>query len=124
MWGILRSLDDILVALFNASSALPYAIATLVHLSFFSAYLLFSIPAGISSSSPWISEGYPHGPAVDGGRIRRVCGRRYRALVSAVSGWDLILATGVAALSTAGNPCIGLLGPERAATTASAGAGV
>jgi FHS family L-fucose permease-like MFS transporter len=110
VWGILRSLDDILVALFNVSSALPYAIATLVHLSFFSAYLLFSIPAGIYVHR----HGYRKAIlmallSMAAGSAVCVAGVTVPSFPLCLAG-IFILAIGVAALQAAGNPCIGLLG--------------
>jgi len=47
LWGVLRSLNDLLVSLFQAAGRLPFATAMLVHASFFSAYLLVCLPAGV-----------------------------------------------------------------------------
>jgi hypothetical protein len=51
VWGFLRSLEDV-VAVFHASGTIHYSTAMLVHLSFFSAYLFVSIPAGIFFGAP------------------------------------------------------------------------
>lgn len=44
MWGLLTSLNDILVPHLKSSFDLSYARVMLVQFSFFSAYFLFSIP--------------------------------------------------------------------------------
>ncbi len=46
MWGFLTSLNDIIIPHLKAIFELNYAQAMLVQFSFFSAYFLFSIPAG------------------------------------------------------------------------------
>ncbi|MDR3734580.1 MAG: MFS transporter [Acidobacteriaceae bacterium] len=116
LWGVLRSLDDILVALFQASFTLPYAIAMLVHFSFFSAYLLGCIPAGIYLRH----YGY---------RNSLVCALMMMTAGSAICMIALwlhvyqfclagvfVIGIGIAVLQTAANPCVSLLGPEGTAT--------
>ena len=116
LWGILRSLDDLLVALFQAAGTLRYATAMQIHASFFSAYLVASIPAGYLLRR-------------NGYRRLLVCSVMLMALGSAICApalWTnsfqlcligvFIVALGIAVLQTTSNPCIGLLGPEHSAT--------
>jgi FHS family L-fucose permease-like MFS transporter len=116
LWGILRSLDDLLVALFHASAMLHYATAMLIHFSFFSAYLLVSVPAGIYLRR--------HGYRKALTRSLLLMALGSAICVPAVHLYSFalclagifVMALGIAALQTVANPCIGLLGSEKTAT--------
>jgi FHS family L-fucose permease-like MFS transporter len=116
LWGLLRSLDDIVIALFQAADSMHFSVAMLVHSSFFSAYALVPLPAAILLRR----KGY---------RFSLICACIFMAAGAAIcvpgSGLHLfslclagifVVAAGIAVLQTCANPCIGLLGPpERAA---------
>jgi FHS family L-fucose permease-like MFS transporter len=116
VWGILRSLDDILVAIFHASGSLHYATAMLIHFSFFSAYLLMSIPAGIYVERC----GYVR--SLTAALLLMALGSAICVPVALLYSFPLclvgifVMALGIAALQTAANPYIGVLGPEEHAT--------
>jgi FHS family L-fucose permease-like MFS transporter len=116
IWGLLRSLDDIVVAVFHASGMLHYATAMLIHLSFFSAYLLVSIPAGIYAQRL----GYRRSLVTS--MLLMTVGAGICALASLLYSFLLclagifVMALGIAALQTVANPCISLFGPAKTAT--------
>ena len=57
MWGLITSLNDILIPHLKAAFTLSYVQATLIQFSFFGAYFVMSLPAG------WLVEriGYKRG---------------------------------------------------------------
>jgi MFS transporter, FHS family, L-fucose permease len=116
-WGLLRSLDDVLVALFNASGLVHYSTAMLIHLSFFSSYLIMSIPAGI------FLRRYGYRTSLIASLMLMAAGTTVCVSAAMIDSFALclagifVMALGIAALQTSANPCIGMLGPERTAAS-------
>lgn len=116
MWGILRSLDDVLLALFQAAGSLHYATAMLVHSSFFSAYLLVPLPAAIILRRTGYRLTLVYSTVLMGtGAVICVFAVLWDAFPLCLSG-IFVAAAGIAALQTSANPCIGLLGTPSGAT--------
>lgn len=116
MWGLLTSLNDVLIPHLKAIYTLTYVQAMLVQLCFFSAYFLVSMPAGALIRRI----GYQKG-AVTGLLIAATgCALFYPASRSGYSLFLLaffVLAAGIATLQVAANPFVTALGAARTASS-------
>jgi len=116
MWGLLTSLNDVLIPHLKAVYTLSYVQAMLVQFCFFGAYFIVSLPAGVLIKKI----GYQHG-AVAGLAIAAAgCALFYPA---ATSGYTLfliaffVLAGGITVLQVAANPYVAVLGDARTASS-------
>ncbi|WP_426193936.1 sugar MFS transporter [Massilia sp. DWR3-1-1] len=116
MWGLLTSLNDVLIPHLKAIYTLTYLQAMLVQFCFFGAYFLVSIPAGALIRRI----GYQKG-AVTGLLIAAAgCALFYPA---SQSGYALflfaffVLASGITILQVAANPYVTVLGAARTASS-------
>ena len=116
MWGMLTSLNDVLIPHLKSIYTLTYVQAMLVQFCFFSAYFVVSVPAGGLVRRI----GYQNG-AVAGLVIAATgCAMFYPA---ASSGYALflcalfVLASGITILQVAANPFVTLLGDARTASS-------
>ena len=116
MWGLLTSLNDVLIPHLKSVYTLTYVQAMLVQFCFFGAYFVVSVPAG----SLVKRIGYQNG-AVAGLVIAATgCLLFYPA---ATSGYALflfaffVLAAGITILQVAANPFVTLLGDARTASS-------
>ncbi len=116
MWGLLTSLNDVLIPHLKSLYTLSYTQAMLVQFCFFGAYALVSLPAGALIRRI----GYQRG-AVTGLLIAAAgCVLFYPA---AQSGYALflfaffVLASGITILQVAANPFVTVLGPARTASS-------
>ena len=116
MWGLLTSLNDVLIPHLKAIYTLTYLQAMLVQFCFFGAYFLVSIPAGLLIRRI----GYQKG-AVAGLLIAASgCALFYPA---SHSGYALflfaffVLAAGITVLQVAANPYVTVLGSARTASS-------
>ncbi|MYM38273.1 sugar MFS transporter [Duganella qianjiadongensis] len=116
MWGLLTSLNDVLIPHLKAVYTLSYVQAMLVQFCFFGAYFIVSIPAGMLIKKI----GYQHG-AVAGLTIAAAgCALFYPA---ATSGYTLfliaffVLAGGITILQVAANPYVTVLGDAQTASS-------
>ena len=116
MWGLLTSLNDVLIPHLKSLYTLSYTQAMLVQFCFFGAYALVSLPAGALIRRI----GYQRG-AVTGLLIAASgCVLFYPA---AQSGYALflfaffVLASGITILQVAANPFVTVLGPARTASS-------
>ena len=116
MWGLLTSLNDVLIPHLKSIYTLTYVQAMLVQFCFFGAYFIVSIPAGGLIRRI----GYQRG-AVTGLLIAASgCALFYPA---AQSGYALflfaffVLASGITILQVAANPYVTVLGPARTASS-------
>jgi FHS family L-fucose permease-like MFS transporter len=116
MWGLLTSLNDVLIPHLKAVYTLSYVQAMLVQFCFFGAYFIVSIPAGMLIRKI----GYQHG-AVAGLTIAAAgCALFYPA---ATSGYTLfliaffVLAGGITILQVAANPYVTVLGDPQTASS-------
>ncbi len=115
-WGLITSLNDVLIPHLKAVFSLNYVQAMLVQFCFFGAYFLVSLPAG-QVVRRW---GYQRG-MVMGLVIAAIgCALFYPAATFQTYGWFLgalfVLASGVTLLQVAANPYVTLLGPEQEAS--------
>ncbi len=116
MWGLLTSLNDVLIPHLKAIYTLTYLQAMLVQFCFFGAYFIVSLPAGMLIKKI----GYQNG-AVSGLLIAAAgCALFYPA---ADSGYALflfaffVLAAGITILQVAANPYVTVLGPAKTASS-------
>ena len=116
MWGLLTSLNDVLIPHLKSIYTLTYLQAMLVQFCFFGAYFIVSLPAGALIRRI----GYQRG-AVTGLLIAASgCALFYPA---AQSGYALflfaffVLASGITILQVAANPYVTVLGPARTASS-------
>jgi FHS family L-fucose permease-like MFS transporter len=116
MWGLLTSLNDVLIPHLKAIYTLSYVQAMLVQFCFFGAYFIVSVPAGALIRKL----GYQKG-AVTGLLIAAVgCALFYPA---SKSGYGLflfaffVLASGITILQVAANPYVTVLGPASMASS-------
>ncbi len=117
LWGLLTSLNDILVPHLKAAFELKHWQAQLIQFFFFGAYFLMSIPAGMIIRRV----GYKRGIVI--GLLLMGLGAFvfYPASVVKVYGVFLlglfILASGITILQVAANPYVAVLGPEPTAAS-------
>jgi FHS family L-fucose permease-like MFS transporter len=117
MWGLITSLNDILIPHLKAAFTLTYVQATLIQFSFFGAYFVMSMPSG------WLVEriGYKRGIII-GLLVAAVgCVAFYPAAAAAAYplflGALFVLASGITLLQVAANPYVTILGPARTASS-------
>ncbi|QBE65193.1 sugar MFS transporter [Pseudoduganella lutea] len=116
MWGLLTSLNDVLIPHLKSVYTLNYVQAMLVQFCFFGAYAIVSLPAGALIRRI----GYKRG-AVAGLMVAALgCALFYPA---ATSGYGLflfaffVLAAGITVLQVAANPFVTVLGPPATASS-------
>ena len=116
MWGLLTSLNDVLIPHLKSIYTLTYVQAMLVQFCFFGAYFLVSLPAGMLIRRI----GYKHGAVVGLAIAAGGCALFYPA---AGSGYGLflfaffVLASGITILQVAANPYVTVLGPAATASS-------
>ena len=116
MWGLITSLNDVLIPHLKAIYTLSYVQAMLVQFCFFGAYFVVSLPAGALIRRIGYQKGAVAGLLVAAGG----CALFYPA---ASSGYGLflfaffVLASGITILQVAANPYVTVLGPPRTASS-------
>ena len=116
MWGLLTSLNDVLIPHLKSIYTLNYVQAMLVQFCFFGAYFIVSLPAGALIRRI----GYKHGAVVGLAIAAGGCALFYPA---ANSGYGLflfaffVLAAGITILQVAANPYVTVLGPPATASS-------
>lgn len=116
-WGLITSLNDILVPHFKASFTLNYVQAMLVQLCFFGAYLVVSLPSGLVVQRIGYRNGIIAGLMVTGlgclGFYPAALGASYPLFLLSL----FVLACGITLLQVAANPAVAGLGdPETSAS--------
>jgi len=116
MWGLITSLNDVLIPHLKSIYTLTYMQAMLVQFCFFGAYFIVSLPAGALIRRL----GYQHG-AVAGLLIAAAgCALFYPASQGGYGMFLLalfVLASGITILQVAANPYVTVLGPARTAAS-------
>lgn len=116
MWGLLTSMNDVLIPHLKSVYTLSYTQAMLVQFCFFGAYFVISLPAGALIKKL----GYQNG-AVAGLLIAASgCALFYPAATSGYAIFLLalfVLASGITILQVAANPYVTILGPARTASS-------
>src|SRR6202163_4495216 len=117
MWGFITVLNDILVPHLKAIFDLNYAEVMLIQFSFFSAYFIFSMPAG------WLVDWLGYQKTMVTGLCTMAAGAfLFIAAASALSfplflTALIIVAAGMTALQVSANPYVAVLGPEKTASS-------
>jgi MFS transporter, FHS family, L-fucose permease len=117
MWGLITSLNDILIPHLKAAFTLSYVEAMLIQLAFFGAYFVMSMPSG------WLVEqiGYKRGIIIGLVVAALGCIAFYPAAAAAsyplFLGALFVLASGITLLQVAANPYVTILGPARTASS-------
>ncbi|MGH8110854.1 MAG: sugar MFS transporter [Rhodanobacteraceae bacterium] len=117
MWGLITSLNDILIPHLKALFTLDYFQVMLVQFTFFGAYFIVSVPSGTLLAR------YGYRTSIIGGLIVTGIGallfvpaahaRLYGAFLFAF----FVLAAGITLLQVASNPYVSLLGPPQLASS-------
>lgn len=116
MWGLITSLNDVLIPHLKAIYTLSYFQAMLVQLCFFGAYFIVSMPAGALIRRIGYQKGAVTGLLIAAGG----CVLFYPA---SFGGYGLfllaffVLASGITVLQVAANPYVTVLGPPRTASS-------
>lgn len=117
MWGLITSLNDILIPHLKAVFTLSYVQATLVQFAFFGAYFVMSLPSG------WLVErvGYRVGIIIGLTIAGAGCLLFFPAAAAAAYplflGALFVLASGITLLQVAANPYVAILGPPQTASS-------
>ncbi len=117
MWGLITSLNDILIPHLKAIFTLNYVRVMLVQFCFFGAYLVMSFPSGFLVEHL----GYRAGIVIGLSTAGVGCLMFYPAAGMASYGLFLaalfVLASGITLLQVAANPYVTVLGPPRTASS-------
>lgn len=116
MWGLLTSLNDVLIPHLKAIYTLNYTQAMLVQFCFFGAYFIVSLPAGMLIRSV----GYQSGVVIGLLVAAAGCAMFYPASVSGYALFLLaffVLASGITILQVAANPYVTALGDAHTASS-------
>ena len=117
VWGLITSLNDILVPHFKAIFTLNYVRAMLIQFCFFGAYFVMSLPSGYLVERLGYRRGIVLGLLVAGSG----CLGFYPAAALQSYAWFLaalfVLASGITLLQVAANPCVANLGPEESSAS-------
>ncbi|SCK23652.1 sugar MFS transporter [Vogesella sp. LIG4] len=117
MWGLITSLNDILIPHLKGVFALNYVQAALIQFSFFTAYFIVSLPAGRLVQALGYQRGIVVGLSIAGAGCLlfypAAAGLSYAAFLGAL----FILAAGITVLQVAANPYVARLGPARTASS-------
>jgi MFS transporter, FHS family, L-fucose permease len=115
MWGLITSLNDILIPHLKAAFALTYAQAMLVQFCFFGAYFVVSLPAGLLVKRVGYKRGIIAGLSTAGiGCLLfhpAASSHSYALFLGAL----FVLASGITLLQVAANPYVAVLGDPQTA---------
>jgi MFS transporter, FHS family, L-fucose permease len=116
-WGLITSLNDILVPHLQASFTLSYVKAMLVQFAFFGAYFVTSVPWGKLVERAGYRKGIIYGLAAASvgclGFYPAAAFQSYSLFLLAL----FVLASGISLLQVAANPYVTALGPESTAAS-------
>ncbi|MHB2009190.1 MAG: sugar MFS transporter [Acidobacteriaceae bacterium] len=117
LWGLLASMNDILIPYLKSVFDLSYSHAMLVQASFFCAYLFFAIPAGCCLEHCGYKRMMVAGLTMMGtGSLLLVMAASMASFTVFLVAFST-LATGVTMLQVTANPYIATLGPEATASS-------
>ena len=117
MWGLITSLNDILIPHLKAIFTLNYVQAMLIQFSFFGAYFVMSFPSGYLVEKVGYRNGIIIGLATAGigciGFYPAASQHSYGLFLAAL----FVLASGITLLQVAANPYVAVLGPPKTAAS-------
>jgi FHS family L-fucose permease-like MFS transporter len=117
MWGLLTSLNDILVPHLKSVFDLNYAEVILIQFCFFSAYFIFAIPSGK------LIEKVGYKRSMTAGLLTMALGASLFIPAASVPAFPLflaaliVLAAGMTVLQVSANPYVAVLGPPKTAAS-------
>jgi FHS family L-fucose permease-like MFS transporter len=117
MWGLITSLNDILIPHLKGAFTLNYVQATLIQFTFFGAYFVMSIPSGRLVETFGYKRGIIVGLAVAGAGCVAFYPAANAASYALFLGALFVLASGITLLQVAANPYVTILGPARTASS-------
>ncbi len=117
MWGLITSLNDILIPHLKAAFELTYVQVMLIQFCFFGAYFVTSLPSGVLVERVGYKPGIVIGLLIAGlGCVLfypAASLRSYPFFLGAL----FVLASGITLLQVAANPYVAILGPPRTASS-------
>jgi FHS family L-fucose permease-like MFS transporter len=117
MWGLITSLNDILVPHLKNAFTLTYVQATLIQFAFFGAYFVMSLPSGRLVEKLGYKPGIIVGLAIAGVGCLLFYPAAAAAAYPLFLGALFVLAAGITLLQVAANPYVTILGPPRTASS-------
>ena len=117
MWGFITVLNDVLVPHLKSIFDLTYAEIMLIQFSFFSAYFVFSMPAG------WLVDWIGYKKTMVAGLCTMAAGAFLFIAAATALSFPLfltaliIIAAGITGLQVSANPYVSIIGPERTASS-------
>ncbi|MEQ6292541.1 sugar MFS transporter [Vogesella sp. GCM10023246] len=117
MWGLITSLNDILIPHLRGVFALSYVQAALIQFSFFTAYFIVSLPAGRLVQALGYQRGIVVGLSIAGAGCLLFYPAAAKLSYAAFLGALFVLAAGITILQVAANPYVTRLGPARTASS-------
>lgn len=117
MWGLITSLNDILIPHLKAIFTLSYFQASLIQFCFFGAYFVMSLPSGYLVEKLGYRRGIIIGLSTAGigclGFYPAASAQSYPLFLAAL----FVLASGITLLQVAANPYVSVLGPPKTAAS-------
>jgi FHS family L-fucose permease-like MFS transporter len=117
MWGLITSLNDILIPHLKAIFTLSYVQASLIQFCFFGAYFVMSLPSGYLVEKLGYRRGIIIGLSTAGiaclGFYPAASAQSYPLFLAAL----FVLASGITLLQVAANPYVSVLGPPTTAAS-------
>jgi MFS transporter, FHS family, L-fucose permease len=117
MWGLITSLNDILIPHLKAAFELTYVQVMLIQFCFFGAYFVTSLPSGVLVERVGYKTGIVIGLLIAGlGCVMfypAAGARSYPFFLGAL----FVLASGITLLQVAANPYVAILGPPKTASS-------
>lgn len=117
MWGLITSLNDILIPHLKAAFELSYVQVMLIQFCFFGAYFVMSLPSGVLVERLGYKAGIVIGLLVAGAGCvlfyPAAGARSYPFFLTAL----FVLASGITLLQVAANPYVAILGPPQTASS-------
>jgi FHS family L-fucose permease-like MFS transporter len=117
MWGLITSLNDILIPHLKAIFTLSYVQASLIQFCFFGAYFVMSLPSGYLVEKLGYRRGIIIGLSTAGiaclGFYPAASAQSYPLFLAAL----FVLASGITLLQVAANPYVSVLGPPNTAAS-------
>ncbi len=117
MWGLITSLNDILIPHLKKLFTLSYFEAMLVQFCFFAAYFVMSLPAGAVVSCLGYQRGIMVGLSVAGLGCLLFYPAASLLYYPLFLGALFVLASGITILQVAANPFVAILGPPQTASS-------
>jgi FHS family L-fucose permease-like MFS transporter len=117
MWGLITSLNDILIPHLKAIFTLTFVQASLIQFCFFGAYAIASLPAGYLVERIGYRKGIIIGLSIAGVGCLLFYPASSQQVYALFLGALFVLACGITLLQVAANPYVSVLGPARTSSS-------